>query len=443
MKKISIMLAALPLLWACGSQPKPAQLTGSIDGFQGQPLLVVGDEVDTLTLTNGTFEYSKTVDGPVYATLRMNRSELGLYLVPGASLAVKTDARAQAPVFSGQNAAFMQQMHRADSTFGALMGQWRTIYAMEEEQFSALLDSVARSVEPTQGPKELLVLEQSRLAYSRLGCEIGYPSTHAYLMGQTPDAANAAKVFGTFNPNNAQHMVFPGYRELLTAYVNANTNSDDDDEDLTRSFAKVDSLISAPQCRDYVKMNAMASRLSYGAFHKQGEAVASFVNSCKTASYAKKIQKQYDELMATLAPGMAAPALDAHNMGGDAIGLEQFRGNLVYIDFWATWCGPCRAELPHLEKLQDDYKDKKIIFISLSLDDDVDAWQKMVNEKQMKGVQLHTDGAWRSAAATAYKVRAIPMFCLVGADGNIIDPRAPRPSTDEIRTLLDAELAKL
>lgn len=443
MKRISIMAAALPLLLACGTQPKPAQLTGSIEGFNDRPLLVVGDEVDTLTLTNGTFECSKTISSPVYATLRMNRSEVGLYLVPGASLSVKTDAKAMSPVFSGQNAEFMQQMHRADSTFSFLLGQWRTIYAMEEAQFTAMLDSVMRTVGLGKAPsKALEELEQARLAYSRLACEIGYPNTHAYLTGHTPDPTSPAAVFGTFNPNHVQHMMFPSYRELLTAYVSAKAG-DDDDDDLNRSFMQIDSLISAPQCRDYVKMTSLVSRLSYGAFHKQGDAVASFVQSCQTPAYAQKVQEQYEELMAALAPGMPAHNLEAKDMKGQPVELDQFRGKLVYVDFWATWCGPCRAELPHLEKLQDDYKDKPLVFISLSLDDDTDAWQKMVTDKQMKGVQLHAEGAWLSPAATAYRVRAIPSFCLIGTDGRLIDPRAPRPSTAEIRALLDAELAKL
>lgn len=442
MKKYRVLAIALPLLAACSTQPKVAHISGTVGGDAKQILLAIGDDVDTLAITDGSFQCAKELSQPTFASLRLNRSELGVYLIPGASLSLQTDAALQNVSFSGDNADFMQQMRRADSSLNALLGQWRTLYALDETQFSARIDSVINAVKPTSSNSQLTQFEAERLGYSRLACEIGYPRTHAYLMGLAPGEEDAAGAFGTFNPNNEQHLMFPSYRELLSTYVNVKASGDEDDELVVR-FAQIDSLISAPKCRDYVKMIALSNRLSYGAFHRIGDAISKFAAESKTPAYTTRLKKRFDELMATLAPGKPAPSLEAKNMGNEPVGLEQFKGNLVYIDFWATWCGPCRAELPHLEKLQEDYKGKPIVFISLSLDDDADAWQKMVNEKQMKGIQLHAEGAWRSPAATAYSLRAIPTFCLVGADGNIIDPRAPRPSTEDVRALFDAELAKL
>lgn len=442
MKKYRILAMALPLLAACNTQPKVAQISGTVGGDAKQILLAVGDDVDTLAITDGSFQCTKELNQPTFATLRMNRSEVGVYLIPGASLSLQTDATLQNVSFSGDNADFMQQMRSADSSLNAMLGQWRTLYALEEAQFTARIDSVINAVKPTSSNSQLTQFEAERLGYSRLACAIGYSRTHAYLMGVAPSDDDAVKAFDAFNPNNEQHLMFPSYRELLSNYVNVKASGDEDDELVTR-FAQIDSLISARKCRDYVKMISLNNRLSYGAFHRVGDAISAFAADCQTPAYATRLKQRFDELMATLAPGKPAPSLEAKNMGGEPVGLEQFRGNLVYIDFWATWCGPCRAELPHLEKLQEDYKGHKIVFISLSLDDDADAWQKMVNDKQMKGVQLHAEGAWRSPAATAYSLRAIPTFCLVGADGNIIDPRAPRPSTEDIRTLFDVELAKI
>ncbi|KAB2869187.1 MAG: TlpA family protein disulfide reductase, partial [Bacteroidales bacterium] len=116
---------------------------------------------------------------------------------------------------------------------------------------------------------------------------------------------------------------------------------------------------------------------------------------------------------------------------------------LVYIDFWATWCGPCRHELPFLMALEKDYHGKKVVFVSISMDDNKAAWEKMVKEQNMKGVQLYAEGAWKSFVATNYQIRGIPTFFLIDANGNILKPNAPRPSSNEIRPLLDENLAKL
>lgn len=144
-----------------------------------------------------------------------------------------------------------------------------------------------------------------------------------------------------------------------------------------------------------------------------------------------------------LAPGNEAPRFTYTDIRGKQYSLSDFRGKLVYIDFWATWCGPCRGELPHLDRLEKDYQGKKVVFLKISLDDEMDAWRKMVTEKKMGGVQLHADGAWNSDAARSYQIKGIPTFILIDANGKIISPSAPRPSSQEIRPLLDSELAKI
>ena len=116
----------------------------------------------------------------------------------------------------------------------------------------------------------------------------------------------------------------------------------------------------------------------------------------------------------------------------------------VLVDFWATWCGPCRHELPFLEEVEKAYEGKKITFISMSVDEDMVAWDKMVKEKKMKGLQLHADGAWNSTVAKDYQIKGIPTFVLIDENGMIISPAAPRPSSGaELTNLFDENLAKI
>ena len=126
------------------------------------------------------------------------------------------------------------------------------------------------------------------------------------------------------------------------------------------------------------------------------------------------------------------------NISSEMISLSSFRGRLVYIDVWATWCGPCIAEIPSLERLQKDYENKDIVFLSVSVDTDKEAWEKMLTEDQLGGVQLWADG-W-SQITKSYAIFGIPRFILVDKSGELIAVDAPRPSSNEIRSMIDERI---
>ena len=126
------------------------------------------------------------------------------------------------------------------------------------------------------------------------------------------------------------------------------------------------------------------------------------------------------------------------NISSEMISLSSFRGRLVYVDVWATWCGPCIAEIPSLERLQKDYENMDIVFLSVSVDTDKEAWEKMLNENQLGGVQLWANG-W-SQITKSYAIFGIPRFMLVDKSGELIAVDAPRPSSNEIRTMIDERI---
>lgn len=140
--------------------------------------------------------------------------------------------------------------------------------------------------------------------------------------------------------------------------------------------------------------------------------------------------------------GTASPVFDYENHKGGKTKLQEFKGKYVYIDVWATWCGPCRAEIPFLQKVEEKYKGKNIEFISLSIDEmkDHEKWKKMVTDKQLGGVQVFADNNWSSAFVTAYGINSIPRFILIDPKGNVVDADAKRPSDPSLQAQLDALL---
>lgn len=126
------------------------------------------------------------------------------------------------------------------------------------------------------------------------------------------------------------------------------------------------------------------------------------------------------------------------NTTGEAVSLSSFKGSLVYVDVWATWCGPCKAEIPYLKTLEQDYHEQNIVFLSVSVDTNKDQWLKMVEEEALGGVQLWADG-W-SQITKDYAIFGIPRFMLFSEDGKVISNDAPRPSNEETRELFDKYL---
>lgn len=137
--------------------------------------------------------------------------------------------------------------------------------------------------------------------------------------------------------------------------------------------------------------------------------------------------------------GVVSPSFDYENHKGGKTKLEDLRGKYVYIDVWATWCGPCIAEIPHLKKVEEKYHGKNIEFVSISVDTekDYEKWKKMVVSKELGGIQLFADKNWMSDFIKAFGINSIPRFLLIDPNGNVVKADAPRPSSPLLVELLD------
>lgn len=140
-----------------------------------------------------------------------------------------------------------------------------------------------------------------------------------------------------------------------------------------------------------------------------------------------------------LRAGDASPSFSYQDINGKTITLENLKGKIVYIDVWATWCPPCRAELPALKQLEEKYG-QDMYFVSISCDQDKSKWEAMVKEKDLKGVQLHigTDRSFMQA----YMITSIPRFILLDEGGKIISSDMTRPSDPQTAKTLESLLKK-
>lgn len=149
-----------------------------------------------------------------------------------------------------------------------------------------------------------------------------------------------------------------------------------------------------------------------------------------TSMYAGKVKMR--EMI-----GQPAATFNFENHKGGKTTLEDLAGKYVYIDVWATWCGPCKKEIPALQAIEKEYHGKNIEFVSISVDQNKEAWTNMVTEKNLGGVQLHFGGD--RSFSQAFNITGIPRFILIDPKGNVTNPDAPRPSSPELKVLFDKE----
>lgn len=116
------------------------------------------------------------------------------------------------------------------------------------------------------------------------------------------------------------------------------------------------------------------------------------------------------------------------NYDGSKTSLDDLKGKYVYVDVWATWCPPCRKEIPYLQKIEKKYHGKNIAFVSISLDKESDKskWKKMILDQKMGGIQLFAGKD--NTFTKGYNIKGIPRFILIDKNGNIANANAPRPS---------------
>ena len=118
--------------------------------------------------------------------------------------------------------------------------------------------------------------------------------------------------------------------------------------------------------------------------------------------------------------GDEAPNLEFKNPEGKMVSLKSLRGKVVLIDFWASWCRPCRMENPNVVSAYNKFKDKGFEIYGVSLDKSQDAWVKAIGQDKLNWTNVSDLGGWNSAGAATYGVRSIPANFLINEDGIIV-----------------------
>ncbi len=302
-------------------------------------------------------------------------------------------------------------------------------------------------------PVELRTLEEKRIRWKKAFLRARYKTFHAHYTRKAPDSLDLPEAFydplEKIDPNAGSNLSIPSFYRFLTSYTYLLTSEKrrNDSAASEAPFFKIRQKVFENRFNNDTLVTAFLAKNLYD--HLQNVGVA------QTGPYLERLQESglYPDLTDSLKAraeewepirkGKEAPGFAYPNVEGDTISLEELEGKLVYIDVWATWCGPCKKEIPHLKELEKAFDEEQVAFVSVSLDRKKvkGRWKRMVENKEIGGHQLFANGeAFDSKIAKDYLINSIPRFILIGPQGKIIDPNAERPSGDakkELKTLLN------
>ncbi|MFA6083248.1 TlpA family protein disulfide reductase [Mucilaginibacter sp.] len=150
--------------------------------------------------------------------------------------------------------------------------------------------------------------------------------------------------------------------------------------------------------------------------------------------------KEKENQLMLVQTGQPAPAFTLPSDKGKIYSLEDFKGKVVYIDLWASWCAPCRAEIPNYKTLYEKYKDNsQVAFMAIAVFDGDREWRKALDVEKPTWLQLYDSNG---VVARSYVANAIPKYILIDKNGRVVNFNAPGPGSVEIGKLIDAEIAR-
>ncbi len=458
----STLLAVLSAMFliSCSSN-EPAVLTGKIDvkdldamqvaySFNGSTFLIQYAEV--VPEEDGTYRFElslpeKSLDVDIY----VNDDIFGAHLVAGtttvANIITNEDGTVEA-VFEGENAGLSNVYNCYTRAYDIMK-----YFALDPSEsltiaeYRAIADKEYEALKPVIAALEN---DRDREYYTRLS-EGSYAWTKIRIMMDEAYEINRKiseyeeynELVDQIDPNDPINVD----TDMLATWCGRELARTGYEENSTDAYLAVMDLveekITNPRCREM-----LAAYVGYSSFFMG----TSDGDNERLWERFKEFAKDYPEIIARY-EHMATAEVKVLDGGevpyspvmtdpeGKNINLSELKGKFTYIDVWATWCGPCRKEIPYFEKVVEHFKgNENIQFISISVDEDHEAWKQLIAEDKPAWPQFVLSKEESNAFMSAWGISGIPRFIMLDKDGRIFSADATRPSDPATIATIESQI---
>ena len=411
----------------------------------GNVVLVYHQSVNEFALADGKATVQLDDMDALYAKVFYGEKNRDIYLQRGDDMTISFDADDFDNTFTvnGGNEKAVDYLGKIQ-----LVNLPDENYALPWEQFKkTVTDKMAAmkrllKVRNFAADDKFQKMEEGRITYFYANAFLMYPVSHLYLTRDTTTVlpADYYNTLSEYGKEDADLVDIDEYRNYMieTSHV-----LDENGKDIRQYYPKVLAEMNYI-CEHFDNEKVREALVHHLAFtYVEGNGtddIADLQNiyyTYVTSPSLNAIFKQACAKWDKAAVGRPSPDFNGEDINGKQMSLRDFRGKYVYIDMWATWCGPCQKELPHLKKLEEKFHGRNITFVGLSIDADKAKWEARVRSGELCGTQLHIGRGSKFQAD--YRITGIPRFILLDPNGRIVNPDMTRPSSEDTEKILNAQ----
>lgn len=455
MKRLTFLLL-LSIITICGCKeeetPNYVLLSGNISNTKGGELTISSINGFSKTINvmdNGNFSDTLHIQENGLYNIRFAQIRFAPYLSQGGKLHLEANEKdpSKSLKVTGDYADLNNYFVYKAMKNGEFMMDREGSYNIDEAAFETKVSEFQKDLEHRLNalsniPEDIKTKELRAINYGRLAKKAGYERMHGYVSKNRKFKASQAfnKELEELSFDNAEDYLYSSdYQRMVAQNIQKKAYQYYQKDSLPYQEANTKALSEVTN--QVIKNGELFKGISMGLpmSKDKDKTLKEFLEASTNETHIAKVKELYESLK-VLDKGQPSPKfVNYENYAGGTTSLDDLKGKYVYIDVWATWCGPCKYEIPFLQKVEEQYHDKNIHFVSISTDkqSDKDKWKKMIADKGMGGVQLITDNDFNTSFISDYKIMGIPQFILLDPQGNIVQSNAPRPSDKKLIELFN------
>ncbi|MBK8297378.1 MAG: TlpA family protein disulfide reductase [Saprospiraceae bacterium] len=327
-----------------------------------------------------------------------------------------------------------------------------SIYKLNEKDFIQFIDSTENEklihlnnffskLKKNKKLVKFLKYEEAEIIYSTVNAKYTYPSLYSYMNGLKSPVLLSSNYYNFLNHilvQNIKAFNAYSYLEFIENYFKTEVQKMfllDSTQNIVELQERFLENNFSGCIKDYLYSKWIYNLLTRKNDLQNASIVFSkFKNSSKNKSLIELLTMTFINT-SRMAIGEIAPNFTYYDINGKLTSLSDFKGKLIYLDIWASWCGPCIKEIPYTKKLQEKLKNRNIEFLFISVDRDPNKWKTFVNKELLQGTHLLSSHDYSINIEKLYNVKSFPRYFIIGADGKILDNIAKRPSQEVILDL--------